>query len=446
MAEAAPGHASSLWRRAIVGSGFEVLGFGTAQILRLANNLILTRILTPEAFGLAALVTLFNTGLFMFSDLGFLPAVVQHERGGEPRFLNTAWTLQILRGILLTVVAVALAWPMALLYNEPELRDLLLVGAIGSLGYSFTSTSIYSLRRSVRAGPVVALELGVQVFAIAVLIPLSLWLKSVWALVFGLVLSGWARAAFSYLLPTTTRHELCWDREAVKAILGFGKWIFMSSSLTFISRQGDRLLLGKLLGVTELGVYSIAVMLSDAMSELVNRVTHGVVFPLFSRVREEGQDKLAAAFYRTRAALDVISLPALGALGAVGSWIIDLLYDERYQAAGWMLEALVVRVAMSCMLTPCETCLYALGKTRYSFWQGVCRTTWIAVMVPLGFYLWGIKGLIWAMTLSELPNVFVLWWPLWRAGILRLRREAIAVCLFVAGFALATFVESLLHR
>jgi O-antigen/teichoic acid export membrane protein len=429
---------------AIRGSGYEVLGFGTAQLLRLLSNLVLARILAPEAFGLLALVSLFQQGLYMFSDLGILPAVVQNERGDEPRFLNTAWTLQLTRGVILGAIALLLAWPMSMLYDEPRLGPMMAVGAIGVLSYGLTSSALYSLRRNVQIAPLMWLELGVQVVAIAITISLALLLRSGWALVLGLVGSSLARTASSYLLPAKHRHQLVWDADSVRSIRGFGKWIFLASSVTFLSRQGDRLLLGKLLGVHELGVYSVAVMLSEAMTELVTRITHGVVFPVLSRVREEGIERMRYVYYRVRLALDLLSMPALGLLVSLGSSIVDLLYDDRYEGAGWMLEVLVVRVAMMCMLLPAETCLTSLGKTQYSLLQGLCRTAWILVFVPLGFHFFGLRGLVWGMALSELPVAFVLWPPLRAAGVLRLRREAIGPLLFVGGYVLGRAFEALL--
>ncbi|HVH04697.1 MAG TPA: oligosaccharide flippase family protein [Myxococcota bacterium] len=140
------------------GSMMELLGFGGSQVLRLAGNLVLSRLLFPEAFGLSAIVSVFLTGLQLLSDVGLEPSVVQNERGAERRFLDTVWTFQIARGIALAVMAVALAVPAAALYREPQLAPLMAVAALSPLLAGFNSTSIYVLRRDLRLGPLVALE------------------------------------------------------------------------------------------------------------------------------------------------------------------------------------------------------------------------------------------------------------------------------------------------
>ena len=107
---------SSLMARALRSSMLTVGGFGAAQVMRLASNLILTRLLFPEAFGLMALVSVFMMGLQQFSDVGVTPAILQSRRGDERDFLNTAWTIQAVRGAGLWLLACALAWPAVALF------------------------------------------------------------------------------------------------------------------------------------------------------------------------------------------------------------------------------------------------------------------------------------------------------------------------------------------
>lgn len=114
----------SLKSRAIRGSLWTLGGYGTSQLLRFASNLILTRLLFPEAFGLMSLVHIFLQGLEMFSDIGIAPNIIHSDRGDDPSFLNTAWTVQAIRGGGLWLLACAIAWPAARFYSEPMLVQL----------------------------------------------------------------------------------------------------------------------------------------------------------------------------------------------------------------------------------------------------------------------------------------------------------------------------------
>ena len=133
-ASAVPQTGALLKRAALRGSAAEFAGYAASQALRLGGNLVLSRLLFPEAFGLSSLVSVFLVGLQLLSDVGLEPSVVQNERGDERRFLDTVWTIQAVRGALLALLAVLLARPAAWLYGEPQLAPLLpMVGSVTPL-------------------------------------------------------------------------------------------------------------------------------------------------------------------------------------------------------------------------------------------------------------------------------------------------------------------------
>jgi len=431
--------------RLLKGATFETAGFGAAQAIRLVSNMALTRLLLPEAFGLAALVLMVNQALVMFSDVGFEPALIQNKRGGEEKFLNTAWTLQVVQGVFLTMLAILIAYPMAKFYGHPELTLLISLGSVGLLARGFTSHARISLRRKMEVGKLVILELVVQAVSTAITIALAYWLRSVWALVFGLAIGAVGTAALSYRLPSDCRHRLVVDPEAKQAILKVGKWVFLSSIATFLTFQGDRLFMGKVVGVTDLGIYSIAVLLSGAISGAVNRVIHGIVFPALSAIKERGLDELRRGYYRVRKGLDLTVMPTLGALCALGSLVVEVLYDDRYSSAGWMLQLLVLRAALSCMLIPCDTCLFVVGQARILVFKGVATALWMMVTLPLGFHYYGIEGIVVASALAEIPVLLVLW-PAFSAQRLFVWAYELRSFAFVlAGYCIGAVVEPLLR-
>lgn len=434
----------SLRKIALRGSAMEMGGYAIGQVLRLAGNLVLSRLLFPEAFGLSALVAVFLVGLELLSDVGLEPCVVQNERGDERRFLDTVWTIQVARGALLSLLALALAWPAAQLYGEPQLAALIAVAGLTPLISGFESTSLLSLRRHVRLGRLMALEVVARALSLAGMVAWALVHASVWALVAGGLIDALVRLAGSHWLREGRRDRFGWDPLAARSVLHFSKWIFASSAVFFFARQGDRLLLGRLLGMGVLGVYSIALFLSEAVGTLVTRITHGVLFPIFSRVARESDERLHAVYYATRLRTDLLALPAVGALAVLGSEVVDLLYDDRYQDAGWILQALCLRVALSCVTSPCETCLFALGHTRYAFYANLATTLWIWIGVPLGWLVAGLPGLVWVTATSGIPVLVTLWPPFRRLGMLQPRREAVALAAFGAGLALGAIAESVL--
>jgi O-antigen/teichoic acid export membrane protein len=307
----------------------------------------------------------------------------------------------------------------------------------------FDSTAMFTLRRRMSIGQLVALELGTQVLSIAVMVVWALAYPTVWALVVGGAVRPLLQTLGSHLLRVGYRNRFAWDAQAAREIREFGRWIVGSSAIHFFGTQGDRLLLGHYLGAATLGIYSIAAYLAEAMGTVVLRVTHGVLYPMFSRVgREVDRDGIREVFYQSRLRLDPAYMIGLGAIIVLGPWLVQLLWDDRYADAGWMLQILCVRGVAGCMLAPCDRCLLALGESRAIFQRSVFRTVTLLGGMPLGWWAAGLPGLLWVATLSEFSGFFALWPRFHRRGLLWLSRELLAVAFLGVGLALGVVAQA----
>jgi O-antigen/teichoic acid export membrane protein len=442
--EATP--ARGLRKLLLKSSAYEMIGYGASQAIRFGSNLLLSRLLFPKAFGLVALVNILNQGLIMLSDVGLPTVIIQSERGDDTRFLNTAFTWQSARAAALWIVAVLAAFPMAAFYEEPQLKQLIPIGSCSVLILGFRSTAYYTMRRRLNLKPLMFLELAAQIGAVAIMIPWALLAPSVWALIAGTLVSSLIAVIGSHMLNVDYRNRFEWDRESAQSMFDFGKWIAGSSMLTFASGQGDRLLLGRYLGAATLGVYSNAVFISGALGEAITRITQGVFFPAYSRVRPDGKPRLQEVFYRTRLAVDGLILPALGGLAVLGPFVVHLLYDKRYQDAGWMLRILAIRVSLAVLTSPAQFCLIALGQTRYGFFLNLARATALVIGVPVGYHIAGIAGLVWAVALSEVPAMLVVYTGFAVEGMISFKHELRVPLLFAAGVGLGYACLLLLQR
>jgi O-antigen/teichoic acid export membrane protein len=131
-----------LKRKAAVGAVWTVLGMGGGSIVRVLSSLILTRLLIEEHFGLIALVNTLIMGLHLLSDVGVGQAIVQNKRD-DPDFVNTVWTINVIRGLLLFLIATACAGPFAAFYEQPILEPLVRVAALTAIVDGFLSASFF---------------------------------------------------------------------------------------------------------------------------------------------------------------------------------------------------------------------------------------------------------------------------------------------------------------
>lgn len=385
--------APSLGARALTGTLWTTGGYLLRQAIRLASNLVLARLLFPEAFGLMAIVNVFLVGLGMFSDLGIGLNIVQSRRGDERAFLDTAFSLGILRGAALFAAAALAALPVAAFYDLPELRGMIPTAALAVLIQGFFSTGVYRLQRHMSLARFELVELVGQLVPAVVMIAWALVSPTVWALVAGGVAGSAARVIASHWVVPEHRPRLAWDRAASRELLEFGKWVFLSTVLTFLTDQTDRLFLGKLIPLSLLGVYSIAAMMAHLPIQLMTKVGALVAFPTFSRSME-GPDGLAPTFHRVRRALLVLGGLLVVLLGASAQPLIDTLYDDRYREAGWILGLLAARSWLNVLQVPRQSSILALGVPRWLAIANGLKLAAMVALIPLGYRLAGLEGVI----------------------------------------------------
>lgn len=155
----------SLKRRVLGASSWSLAGFAVGTVLRLGSSLLMTRLLVPRMFGVMAIALLVMMGLAMFSDLGLTQNIVQSRRGGDKAYLNTAWTIQIVRGLLLWALALCISLaifaanylgliPETSAYSDPYLPYVIAVTSFSAVISGFQSTKLSEASRNLRLGRV----------------------------------------------------------------------------------------------------------------------------------------------------------------------------------------------------------------------------------------------------------------------------------------------------
>lgn len=409
----------SMW----IGGGY-VLG----QILRLAVNVALAAILFEEAFALMAIVSAVMQGLAMFSDVGLRPSVIRSERGDEPDFLNTVWTFQVIRGILLTLMAALLAWPLTVIYaaNDPMAYQLMwLIPLVGLTAFidGLQSSRIMTAARYMQLKRVTAIEFITQLVNAIIIISLAWYMRSVYALAIAGVLSCCLRTALTYFLLDGIRNRLFIEPAAARTIFSFGKWIFVSTVLTFLAIQLDRLVFAGLYSLAEVGVYSIAAGLAMMVGILIGALQGSVVFPWYSRMMEEGMS-LADAFKQARAPVILICTYMTALLVVCAQSFFEVAYDDRYIRAATYLQILSVGAWFACLDTMYGAAFLAAGRSK---WAAIASATKVLVflllLVPLVLFGWGLVAAAVMVAVSELARAAMGQYLGWQMGLRNVRHD-----------------------
>jgi O-antigen/teichoic acid export membrane protein len=433
--ESAPrGEFAALESRALRATLWTILSYGATQCLRVANSLILTRLLLPQAFGEMTLVITLIVGMGMLSDIGLEPSVIQSRRGDEETFLNTAWSLQAVRGTILWGVALLLAWPAAKFYNDPRLLYVLPVLALSTLITGMNSTNLLSLSRHMGVRRLFALDFSTQIISLVVTVAWALHSPTVWALVAGNVVGNIYKVFVSHqqkLVPGM-RNRFCWDASCVTEIIHFGKWIFLATAFWFFALNADKLILGKLVSLSVLGVYGIAFQISDVPRAVINAFSLKVGYPFISRIIHLPMAEFRVRLLRYRGYALMVGGSLLSLMVTWGGWVVVKAYPAKYADARWMVPILAVGLWHTLMYQTLGPVLLSLGKSKYgAIGNGVYCVT-ILAGIPLAFHYYGLVGAIVAVAAGDFPLYLVTAFGATREGVRPLKQDALLTLGFVS--------------
>jgi len=426
-----------------------------SQVIRLGGNLIITRLLVPEMFGLMAIVLMIQVTLGLFSDIGLRPAVIQSRRGDDPEFLNTVWTIQIVRGLVIWIACLAIAGGLqaaneagllreGTAFGSPELPLILAVTSFMFVIGSFQSTNHMTAGRNLAMPRLIAIEAVSQVTSLTVMISIGYLTGSIWSLVAGAFTQTIVTTVMSHTYLPGIKNRLAWDVEVLKEIAKFAQWVLLSSIAYVISSNLDRAFLGALVSATTLGIYAIALNLYSAVDMLFLRMFENVVLPALSSAARTSHAEMHRQLMRIRPPIDLCYLAISGMLFVMGPTIVSLLYDDRYREAGHMLQVLsfsliFTRFGMFTMA------YLAAGKPMFQAALSTVRLIAIAILVPTLFHFYGLYGALYAIALHPIFLLPVYYWFNRELGLNALKYELMVLPAWPAGYAVGLMLLELSH-
>jgi O-antigen/teichoic acid export membrane protein len=435
---------ATLRQRVLRAGGWNLAGYGLGQAIRLGGNLVMTRLLVPEMFGVMAIATMVTVILWMLSDIGLHQHIVQSRRGEDPVFLDTAWVVQIVRGVVLWLIALILSLalhranlggmlPAKSAYASPVLPFVIAVSSLSALIAGLQSTKIATAHRSFDQKRLMQIELISQIAGLAVMMALGLMSRSIWALVAGGLVASLTMTTLSHTWLGGHPNRVRWEMQALRELIGFGKWIFVSSAVYVFVTNGDRLLLGGVLDASVLGLYAIAASIAGTIETGLGRLFMAVSLPALSEVARNEPSRLREVYYKLRVPGDLLLLFLAGLLLAAGQRVIDLLYDPRYAAAGGILQVLALSLFAARYLVA-QQLYVAVGIPRYQTVINVVRFISLYSLVPGLYYLGGAQAAIWGIALHALPTVPFVYRFNATLGLNDARRELMVLVALPVGF------------
>lgn len=383
------GSDGSLSKKAVRG-GFWVFALSAiARALGLLRTVILARVLSPDDFGLMGVALLSMSALETFSQTGFSQALVQKQEDTD-EYLDTAWTIQVIRGFVLASILFLGAPLVGQFFGEPAATMLVRVLGLSELLKGLTNIGVVYFSKQLDFQKQFIYQISGILADLAVAIPIALVLRSVWALAFGLLAGNLVRCVASYIIDPY-RPRLQFNEGQVRELFGFGKWILGSSILVFLITQGDDVFVGKLLGTTMLGFYQMAYKISNMPATEITHVISQVTFPAYSKL-QDNISKLGEAYLKVLQLTAFLSFPIAGLIFALAPDFTQIFLGEKWMPMVPAMQVLVLAGLVRSIAATTGPIFQAVGRPKIDTRWQVVRLFAIALPIYPCITRWGIFG------------------------------------------------------
>ncbi len=408
--------------------GWTTGSYAVSVFIRFGTSIILTRLLSPEIFGTVLLINVIRIGIDLLSDVGIVQNVVTNQRGEDSRFLSTIWIIQALRGLTLGFIAFSMSYIISDYFKLDPIFLQMSGGMLVIIGLQ--SLSVHVMTRKMLVGRVQIFELCMELFASFVIISFVVYSPTIMSVLLAYILSAFFRTTATYFLPDAW-HGFSFSRPDAIEIIDFGKWIFLSSAMTFLSANFDRLYLGYQLPLAVFGVFGIARSIAELPATLFLRIGYGFIFPLISSGRALPREEIWRNVAGIRFKLLLVTAVGLGAATVLSDFVVLAIYDKRYAEVGWMVPLLLAGVWVTVLTWLAEYTLLGVSKPSYAVVGNLGKLALLILLLGNIFENLPIVALVAVVAVSDLPKYAVFLFALRRERLSFLRQDMYATMAFL---------------
>ena len=392
-----------------VSAGVRWLGFSqvASQVIKIGMVLVLTRLLTPTEFGVVTLVMVV-TGLFerVLGDTGTVAALIRHPELRHDLASSVFWW-NVAIGVATTAVFAAAGKPIAYLLGDPDVANLVRVAGvaalIGSLGH--VQRALLRRMRQFRALAAVNLMNALATAVATIAMAVAGW--GAWALVAGNLVGSAISLALAWAL-SAWRPAFHYSRAAIRQISGFSVNLTIQNVFGYFSYAGDRFIIGRFIGTTELGYYGLANRLLRYPLQTSAQTYREVVTPTLARIQND-HESMAAAYRRTLGGIAMVLVPLCLSVTALADNMVPALLGPKWAPAAGVVAIMSLVAALQALTTTTGSLYVAKGRSDLSLrWQMVASVV-LMICYTAGAF-WGVEGVAWGFFVG----VAVLTYPAFR--------------------------------
>ncbi len=389
----------SLTSRVVKGAAWVFAGKLVGRGMDFARLVVLARLLSPDDFGLFGIVMLAIAVLESFSETGFNTALIQRKDNAQA-YLDTAWTVQVIRRLMLALALFAGAPLVSWFFNEPRAVPLIRLMSASVALSGFVNIGIIYFQKELQFHKQVLYSLLTAVVSLIVGVVLAYKLRSVWALIWAGLAGTVAQCGLSYVLHPY-RPRLRFSGAQARELFRFGRWMLGTSVLVYGGSQLDNLMVGKLLGTAALGFYAMAYKLSLLPLQETTYAVSGVLLAGYAKVQDQGA-RLRRAYERALALTAFFSVPACLGMALLARPGVRLVLGEKWLPAVVPIQILAIAQLVKSIISTGSPFFLGSGRPRYEFYAQTARVVGLVACLVPGILMFGLPGAAFAVLVSAL--------------------------------------------
>jgi PST family polysaccharide transporter len=388
-----------------------VFWLGTAKIiincLALISTIVLARLLTPEDFGLVAIVLALLAIIEAVTDLSLASALIHLKSLTEYHF-HTAWSLNFVRGLIMAAIFASASSMIADYYDDPRLVNIMLIISLSIMVSGLTNPKIVVLTKSLVFWQEFAVTVSQKLMAVVVSIFVAIYFRSYWALVAGVITSQVIGVLVSYLIiPYKPKFSFVHIRD----IWSFSIWLTLGKIVNTLNWKFDQLVIGSYLGNKTLGFYAVGDNLAGMPTREAIQPLENTLFPGFSHIAHD-KNRLRAAYVKAQSLITAIALPLGIGFALVAQSLIPLVMGEKWQPAIQVVEIIAGVYVLQTIGSQAQPLAMALGYTKAIFKRDLAMFIIRLPVIILSLIYFGLFGLligrVFTGTLSLIINMFLI--------------------------------------
>jgi O-antigen/teichoic acid export membrane protein len=392
----------------VVRAGAWAFGFRLGDRgLGFVRTIILAHLLAPADFGVFGLTVLALSALDTLSQTGFDEALIQ-TREDPGVYLNTVWTVHIVRGaVVALVLAIAAPW-LASFFNEPAATGIFRLVGLSVFLNGLTNPGVVLFRRDLDFRRQAFLLAGGSVTELVVAVGIALVVPSAWALAFGMIARSIGRATLSYRIHPF-RPRLAFDFARFHELYRFGRVVLLQGIVIFLVTQGDDAFVGKLLGAAALAFYQMAYRFSNLAATEIAQVVGSVTFPALASLQHD-RARLGGALLRSIELTTLVSLPLSAATLVLAPDFTMAVLGPKWMPIVPAMQVLAVFGALRSIGASVGPAYLATARLGTHLAFGLVQLAFMVVTIyPLSMR-WGIQGTSVSVTAALLVAVVMSVW------------------------------------